>query len=128
MNGLSWPSHKTCLDQPPVSRIFGAGLTSTKKTCRDARKEVRAIPAGYEINSTCAAKGGDVETHAQLTGNLETIYVLQTTMRANSKELSARETGEWLGICPAGVKSGEWVDRAHPNAVTSGSGGSAPSN
>lgn len=108
-NGLPWPSHKICLDKLPITRLFDQG-PATEIPCQDAHRDIRAVASGYLIDGACVAHGEQVETHAQLTGDLETNYLLQTTIRAAGQTLNFREAGEWLGACPSGVKLGEWVD------------------
>jgi uncharacterized protein DUF3617 len=91
-----------------MSTSFSMG----KETC--SKQDIQKTAAGYVSDSVCSVAGMTVTSHAEITGDFNSAYTVQSTSHSEGglggqRDSSSTIEAKWLGACKADQKPGDIV-------------------
>jgi hypothetical protein len=101
-----------CTD-PTVDRdMVNTVSPIAKQIC--SKQNLQKTATGYVIDSVCTFAGATITTHAEVTGDFDSAYVVTTEAKSDKgpeqlRDTATRVEAKWLGDCKPGQKPGDIV-------------------
>jgi hypothetical protein len=118
MNGMQI-GMQMCMDESVEARAAafraptpGGGGAAAAAAQNCPQRDMKKIPGGFAIESTCIIRGHTTHTSMLVIGDFDSDYKMDIAIQPDSgKEMKMAMSARWTGPCPEGMKGGQVVTK-----------------
>jgi hypothetical protein len=103
-----------CTDETVDKEMNNNVSPMAKQIC--AKQDIKKTSTGYVSDSECSVAGMTTTSHAEITGDFNSVYTVKTTSHAQGgpagtagRDTTVTLEAKWLGACRADQKPGDIV-------------------
>lgn len=101
-----------CTDETTDKEMSTAASPMAKQLC--SKQDIQKTATGYVSDSVCGVAGVNVTSHAEITGDFNSAYIVKSTSHSEGGPHGAHDAtmtieAKWLGACKSDQKPGDII-------------------